>query len=520
MSADPNQSWGSLPAYLNHTAYADIWEYKRDLCENVPHWVKQSALYNKPESSDTTVAPSPELEDSQTNDGQSSQEFESDSDSDAQDSRKPFIKAHKRIPLENPPRFEQRDDIDTLPAMPLPSAWTQIDSSPHQVLESLQVSCEGEEVSVRANHPIPNATGVYYFEIKIESIEPNCEVFVGFSDSRKIDRLSASRSQEPTFCLQVSDGQIAMARSPNHPYAPPSGDDDVIGCCYVFSERVVFFTRNGMDLGTAFNKVSVDGPVYPAMLIEGAAHISTNFGQRDFVYDISSDVLQRKQEALENLKIESLDFQKHQPKKVEPNLIMNKAIADYLTHIGFVDTANVLLEQLNGSALAEPAQAFPNEAKKKRLAIREAVLAGNFSKALEHIGDDILNAQPQLNIEIGCYVIAKAILDGNPILALEICRDLHGRYKDDKTPEAVAKLKIMYELLASPPDAIPDTYRPTGYLNLYEHINSAVLQQMGYSTEAVLPRYLTQAAVLLRLASSEQNECSMVRFRDYIPERY
>lgn len=519
MSAGSDQNWGSLPHYLNHTAYADIWEYKRDLGENVPHWVKQSALYNKPESNTTTVAPSPEIEDSLDNGRQSSLELDSDSDPDTQDLRKPFVKAHKRILLGNPPRFEQSDDIDTLPAMPLPSAWTQVDSSPHQALESLQVSCEGEEVSVRANHAIPQPTGFYYFEITIESIDPNCEVFVGFSDSRKADGHSSSRSQEPTFCLQVSDGQIAMARSPNHPYAPPSGAHDVIGCCYSFAKSFVYFTKNGSSLGVAFNEVHVDGSIYPAMLIEGTAHISTNFGQKDFVYDISSDVLSRKDEAIEDIKEQCLNHRRLNGISDEPNLVMNKAIADYLTHIGFVDTANVLYEQLSGSEVAESAEKFPIEAKKKRLAIREALVAGNFAEALEHIGDDLLKAQPQLNIEIGCYLVVQAILEGNPILALEICRDLHDRYKEDKTPEVSEKLKVMYELLASPPEAIPDTYRPSGYLNLYEHINSAVLQQMGYSGEAVLPRYLTQTAVLLRLTSSQRYACSLVRFRDFIPER-
>ncbi|CCF60340.1 hypothetical protein KAFR_0J02760 [Kazachstania africana CBS 2517] len=81
------------------------------------------------------------------------------------------------------------------------------------------------------------------------------------------------------------DGSVSAGRQYNT-YNEPYGRDDIIGCGINFIDGSIFFTKNGVFLGTAFNDLH-DTPVVPAIALRPGNSVRTNFGlYEEFVFDI------------------------------------------------------------------------------------------------------------------------------------------------------------------------------------------------------------------------------------------
>ncbi|AET38290.1 glucose-induced degradation complex subunit VID30 Ecym_2574 [Eremothecium cymbalariae DBVPG len=172
---------------------------------------------------------------------------------------------------------------------------------------------------------------IFYFEIRVLSVTSSqsgqtCNINIGFKDwskvattsvegntsdppSRDPGELSALNRQQtsnilrgtfdgsrPTsqqsgagkdvYAYNGSDGYIndgTLFKS----YSKPFGRDDVIGCGVNYVDGTIFFTKNGIHLGTAFKDVShLD--LVPFVSLKPANSIRTNFGlYEEFLFDIS-----------------------------------------------------------------------------------------------------------------------------------------------------------------------------------------------------------------------------------------
>ena len=77
------------------------------------------------------------------------------------------------------------------------------------------------------------------------------------------------------------------------PYSKPFGDSgDVIGCGWDLRSGEVFFTKNGVHLGAAFQDVC--GELYPAVAVRNKhIRVRVNFGQQPFAWQQALEVTAR-----------------------------------------------------------------------------------------------------------------------------------------------------------------------------------------------------------------------------------
>ncbi|KAG0659332.1 hypothetical protein C6P45_001874 [Maudiozyma exigua] len=119
--------------------------------------------------------------------------------------------------------------------------------------------------------------------------EPND--FTETGNQRTRQGISATRNEgKPIpgfYAYSGYDGKISGPRQIAD-YNEPFGRDDVIGCGINFIDGTIFYTKNGVHLGTAFRDVT-KGEFIPAIALRPGNTATTNFGlYEEFVFDIMS----------------------------------------------------------------------------------------------------------------------------------------------------------------------------------------------------------------------------------------
>ncbi|KER22519.1 hypothetical protein T265_09413 [Opisthorchis viverrini] len=119
-------------------------------------------------------------------------------------------------------------------------------------------------------------------------------------------------------------------------FGPRFGENDTVGCGVDFMSRSLFFTRNGVFLGKAFEGKVPASPatrLYPAVGLMGrGARLTTNFGQRPFSYAFES-YINRERVFKENSLIDRVCKEEFAGPK------MRELVSGYLVHHGYVATA-------------------------------------------------------------------------------------------------------------------------------------------------------------------------------------
>ncbi|AMD22682.1 HHL088Wp [Eremothecium sinecaudum] len=169
---------------------------------------------------------------------------------------------------------------------------------------------------------------IFYFEVRILSVTSSqsgqtCNINIGLKDWSKINNSADSHASDPpsrdnadistlnrqttnilrgafdgsrpgsqhsdagkdVYAYNGSDGYINDG-SKFKSYSKPYGRDDVIGCGVNFVDSTIFFTKNGIHLGTAFKDISqID--LVPYISLRAANSVRTNFGlYEEFLFDI------------------------------------------------------------------------------------------------------------------------------------------------------------------------------------------------------------------------------------------
>ncbi|CAE6429456.1 unnamed protein product [Rhizoctonia solani] len=313
------------------------------------------------------------------------------------------------------PRNESTD------AIRVPTRWNAVDKHHALVLSpdgrevrypSPTHSTDKEAAAIRANHPMPAACGVYYFEVQIIEKGTQGHISIGFS-SREVG-LNRLPGWEPmSWGYHGDDGNSFAGQSDGTPYGPVFGTGDIIGCGVDFTEGTAFYTKNGEFLKKAFRNIK--GNLYPSVgLRTPKERVLANFGQDPFRFDVATYVMQRRDRVWREIQRTPLDAVQN-PKRIvrapteratldaaerEADALrrpLKALVLAYLTHHGYSGTARALRTSIaagGGSGedtpideerQVETALALDEDDTAARQRIVRAVTMGDIDSALAEI---------------------------------------------------------------------------------------------------------------------------------------
>ncbi|KAL8969564.1 MAG: hypothetical protein Q9183_001944 [Haloplaca sp. 2 TL-2023] len=280
---------------------------------------------------------------------------------------------------------------------PLPTKWAETDKNQCLAIgeDGLEVRFiggqklqESEAAATRADHPMPVYGGMYYYEVMIISNGKDGMIGIGFSGPK--NSLEKLPGWEPeTWGYHGDDGNTFCCGQPPKKYGPKFTTGDVIGCGINFMTGCAFFTKNGIHQGTAFRDLKGVN-VHPCLGIgRPNAHVTVNFGQKPFVYDID-DVLRRERAAVRE-EVNSTPVARLHPESDESSFL-KELVAQFLTHHGFIETAKAFTTEVRSESMAlqigkETSQTdFSTDEDldlSNRQQIRAAIMDGDIDKALK-----------------------------------------------------------------------------------------------------------------------------------------
>ncbi|KAH8866218.1 Ran-binding protein 10 [Schistosoma japonicum] len=192
-----------------------------------------------------------------------------------------------------------------------------------------------EAACVRSDASIPLTTGIYYFETTLLNKGPNSCVSVGVS-MKTSSLVKFPGSENNSFGYQ-SDGCVYHGSPTSFTkFGPRFNENDIIGCGVDFLSQSLFFTRNGVFLGKAFEgKVPVGAGtrLFPTIGLQGrGVRVTTNFGQQPFYFAFENH-LKTERISRENKLIE------HTCKEDFAGIKIKELVSGYLIHHGYVATA-------------------------------------------------------------------------------------------------------------------------------------------------------------------------------------
>ena len=143
---------------------------------------------------------------------------------------------------------------------PLPTAWssqtkhylTGLTQSNRRAHYKGQAHNDNSDIGcVRATHPVPPTSGIFYFEVRIVSQGEQGWISVGLCPHHSL--LNALTGWQPgTFGYHGDDGKKFWGNGWGDPYGPTFTTGDVIGCALNLEEGACGYTKNGQNLGLAF----------------------------------------------------------------------------------------------------------------------------------------------------------------------------------------------------------------------------------------------------------------------------
>ena len=208
----------------------------------------------------------------------------------------------------------------------------------NRLRNSFSGSQKNDFATTWANNPLPlNKLGIYYYEIKVLSVTSsqgaqNSNIIVGYKQWSGSNPENASQGTDNDHSSSISSGTSGIgtglrsslrgrgtteasigndepsssnkmgleegflgycgndgsitAGSQYKSYSKSFGRDDVIGCGVNYVNGTIFFTKNGVCLGTAFTDFH-DVTLVPYIALRSGNSVRTNFGlYEEFVFDI------------------------------------------------------------------------------------------------------------------------------------------------------------------------------------------------------------------------------------------
>ncbi|RIB30700.1 concanavalin A-like lectin/glucanase domain-containing protein, partial [Gigaspora rosea] len=135
----------------------------------------------------------------------------------------------------------------------------------------------------RTNNPIPSQCKLFYFEVDIIDEGKNKWIGIGFCE-KAVNLNGMPGCYDGSWGYHGDDGNLFYCSGNGNPYGPLFSTGDTIGCCLNFTNNTVFYTKNGINLGSiAFRNLK--GTLYPCVGSRSqGGSFEINFGIRKFKF--------------------------------------------------------------------------------------------------------------------------------------------------------------------------------------------------------------------------------------------
>ncbi|KAI8332936.1 hypothetical protein BC941DRAFT_435826 [Chlamydoabsidia padenii] len=274
----------------------------------------------------------------------------------------------------------------------LPTAWSTTERG-----EGLELGQEWNEIT---------------YKVKIEpgAEDNDGHIAIGFcGEYSRLDRLPGC--DEYSWGFHGENGSLtggSTGQTKRRKYEACFGVGDTIGCGIDFSNNTLFYTKNGIYLGTAFWNIN-GKHIYPFIGFKNPGDkITANFGQgSSFIFDIGqhrkgiTDQLIHKvlsRTLLADPSVKNMKQQQHEQKP--KTLSMDQLVMDYLNHAGYIDTCLKMKDEIHGGIDGKEQERF-----KIRQDICAALLNGHidqvFIKCEQHY-PQMLSRHPRLLFRLEC----------------------------------------------------------------------------------------------------------------------
>jgi len=263
---------------------------------------------------------------------------------------------------------------------PLPRRWNSRDRFMYIGLsqDNLKVQYKGQgkshrdAASVRATHAIPNACGIYYFEVTVVSKGRDGYMGIGLSaHGVNLNRLPGW--DKLSYGYHGDDGHSFCSTGSGRPYGPTFTTGDVIGCCLNLVDNSCFYTKNGISIGTAFTELPSIS-LFPTVGLQTPnEELLANFGQHPFMFDFEDYLKEWKMTTQMGIEKYTLTDE------VEFQSALHQLVSSYLIHHGYVASTEAFNQSLGQKfCLQEDGTSIRN-----RQRIQHLVLVGRIGEAIE-----------------------------------------------------------------------------------------------------------------------------------------
>eukprot|EP00818_Percolomonas_sp_WS_P004767 CAMPEP_0117445930 /NCGR_PEP_ID=MMETSP0759-20121206/6062_1 /TAXON_ID=63605 /ORGANISM="Percolomonas cosmopolitus, Strain WS" /LENGTH=3647 /DNA_ID=CAMNT_0005238147 /DNA_START=274 /DNA_END=11217 /DNA_ORIENTATION=- len=166
-----------------------------------------------------------------------------------------------------------------------------VNASTHEISFS-QANSSGFSM-IGTDYCIPKNWHGFYFEVEIVDCGTNSGVCIGISEKLQCNK-PWPQVLKSSYSLFLSQSNATLYKGTSVHKAKYGNlklhQGDIVGCGYSKDQGHIFFTRNGKNLGHAFDHVpsSDGGPYFPTLVMRGdTARLRANLGQTSFLYNVS-----------------------------------------------------------------------------------------------------------------------------------------------------------------------------------------------------------------------------------------
>ncbi|ORZ14156.1 hypothetical protein BCR42DRAFT_354593 [Absidia repens] len=313
----------------------------------------------------------------------------------------------------------------------LPTAWSSTErgvsldlSENGNEITYKGTGIEGDASSVRSNYSVKPQCGLFYYEVKIEASDENSDghISIGFCDDySRLDRLPGS--DDYSWGYHGENGYLTggppSLNNRTRKYGTCFGIGDTIGCGIDFSDKTIFYTRNGIHLGTAFRDVN-GKRMYPTIGFKTSGEkVTANFGQdaSSFIFDIQQYRKDASHRIVHHVmsstplpaapslnETQNQDQQQPQQKRQRKKAtLVDHLVVNYLNHAGYMDTFTAMKKEM-ADGMDDQDQARREKVKTRQdicMALRNGQIDQVFIKCEQHY-PQMLAGYPRVLFRLQC----------------------------------------------------------------------------------------------------------------------